>query len=294
MNINPKKALFIGLTTIDIQYFVEHYPQANTKIKTDAPLIAVGGPAANAAITYSVLGGQADFLSCIGINSFTQVVRNDFAKYNVRVIDPYEAETTDPIVSAVITTLANSERTIITHHPLELKANDQAPQIDLLDYAFIFIDGFYPELSLQLLPEAKMKHIPVIFDGGSWKKHLPQLLGFVDIAICSGNFHPPQCNTDDDTISYLKSLGINEVAISKGEGCIVCEHSSIAVEPVDAIDSLGAGDVLHGAFCFYMAAADNFIDALSKASKVASFSVQYRGTHAWIKHYNKIKNRESK
>ena len=185
MNTNQKKALFIGLTTIDIQYFVEHYPLPNTKLKTDSPLIAVGGPAANAAITFSVLGGKADFLTCIGANTFTSIVNDDLARYNVTVFDQLKDQATDPIVSSVITTLSNSDRTIITHHPQELNhtvpVNKITEQLD--DYDLIFVDGFYPELSKSILPEAKKRQIPVILDGGSWKTHLPELLKYIDIAI---------------------------------------------------------------------------------------------------------------
>lgn len=285
MNNNQKKALFIGLTVIDIQYFVEHYPQPNTKLKTEAPLIAVGGPAANAAITFSVLGGKADFLTCIGENSFSQVILNDFEKFGVTVIDQLKGAETDPIVSAVITTLTNSERTIITHHPNELAAEPLHDSLSPSNYDLIFVDGFYPELGVEILAEAKRLHIPVVFDGGSWKAHLPGVLKFVDVAICSGNFHPPKCTSSYETISFLKSFGITEVAISKGEENIESESFNVEIEKVNAVDSLGAGDVLHGAFCWYWLQSFNFKMALEKASKVATFSVKFKGTHQWIHHY---------
>ena len=277
------KALFIGLTTIDIQYFVDHFPIPNTKIKTDAPIIAVGGPAANASITFSALGGQADFLTCIGKNNFSNLILDEFKRFGVHVFDRLNNIEFEPIIAAVITTLSNSDRTIITHHPEKLELVASNVKIDLEKYDLIFTDGFYPQISIEICKQASNAHIPVAFDGGSWKPHLINLLEYVDFAICSGNFHIPTCKTDKETISFLKNYGIKKVAISKGEKSIVSDRESIEIEQVSAIDSLGAGDVLHGSFCWYWLHNKQFEKALKLASKVATFSVQFKGTHQWIK-----------
>ena len=49
------RALFVGLTTIDIQYFVNEFPASNRKIKTNPPDLFVGGPATNAAVAFAKL-----------------------------------------------------------------------------------------------------------------------------------------------------------------------------------------------------------------------------------------------
>jgi sugar/nucleoside kinase (ribokinase family) len=46
---------------------------------------------------------------------------------------------------------------------------------------------------------------------------------------------------------------------------------------------LGAGDVLHGAFCHYFALDPNFPRALRKASAVATLSCQSLGLEEWAK-----------
>ena len=52
-----KNGLFLGLTTIDIQYFVDSFPASNVKVKTHPPEIMVGGPATNAAVAFAHLNG---------------------------------------------------------------------------------------------------------------------------------------------------------------------------------------------------------------------------------------------
>jgi sugar/nucleoside kinase (ribokinase family) len=47
------------------------------------------------------------------------------------------------------------------------------------------------------------------------------------------------------------------------------------------VDTLGAGDVLHGAFCHYFALEPDFEGALRQASEIATRSCQTLGTRAW-------------
>ena len=66
--------LFIGLTTIDIQYFVDTFPESNRKVKTEAPEIFVGGPATNAAVAFAKLNNGAFLASPVGKNPFQIVL----------------------------------------------------------------------------------------------------------------------------------------------------------------------------------------------------------------------------
>src|SRR5690606_28007107 len=97
-----------------------------------------------------------------------------------------------------------SERTILTHHPEKLSNHPSHKVLNIKNYDLVFSDGFYPELSLPLLRKAREEGVPVVFDGGSWKAHLPPILENVDIAICSSNFHPPACNTNKTIMKFLK------------------------------------------------------------------------------------------
>jgi sugar/nucleoside kinase (ribokinase family) len=246
-----KRALFVGLTTVDIQYFVDRFPDSNTKVKTDAPHVTAGGPAANAAITFSHLGGKVDFLTCIGKNSFQTLLYEDLEKYRVRILDYGKDNAFQPIIASVITTTSNSNRTIFTHHPEELPRIEQVEEINLENYDFVFVDGFYPELSIPVCRKARALGLHVIFDGGSWKDHLSKLLPYIDTAICSNNFQPPKCSSEEDIFACLKLYGVKNIAISRGEKSLLLPADQIEIEEVNAIDSLGAGDVLHGAFCWY-------------------------------------------
>lgn len=282
-----KKALFIGLTTVDIQYFVDQHPEENKKIKTDEPLVVAGGPAANAALTYAYMGGQVDFLSCIGENSFSKILYDDLKrKCSLSIIDAKKGEEYNPIIATILTS-KNGSRTIVTHHPQ--KIDSYTFDVNLNNYDLVFTDGFYPEIAIPICKEANQLKIPVVFDGGSWKTHLTNLLEYVDYAICSADFIPPNCKTITDIFTFLQGYGIQYNAISKGEMSIETEGKSIPIEHVRAYDTLGAGDILHGAFCWYLTNKNfQFHKALTKASKIATESVKHKGTRSWMDYSNNL------
>ena len=86
-------------------------------------------------------------------------------------------------------------------------------------------------------------------------------------------------------MSYLAKWGISRIAITHGEGVIEVlsegVKSAIAVPKTQVIDTLGAGDIFHGAFCHFILQSD-FSSALTEAAKIAAYSCQFFGTREWM------------
>lgn len=47
-------------------------------------------------------------------------------------------------------------------------------------------------------------------------------------------------------------------------------------------DDLGAGDIFHGAFCYYYLKNSDFCDSLCRASAIAGHSCLFPGTRSWL------------
>jgi len=285
--------LFCGLTTVDIQHFVDEFPNSNQKIKTSEPEICVGGPAANAAITHSFLGAYTHFASVVGKNTFTGFVYDDFLQNRVKIIDFAENERCTPVVASIITTVKNGDRAVISHLPKSIVPSKKLTQsIDFSQCNMVVIDGFYPEITMEICEEAKKFSVPVLFDGGSWKPHTNNVLQYVDIAICSEQFMPPSCSNLHDVFNFLRDTGVEKIAITRGEKSILWKdqhlEGTIEIENLNAIDSLGAGDVFHGAFAYFYGLGNNFQSALKFSASIASFSTKYKGTRSWMEHYQSV------
>jgi len=280
------------LTVADIQYFANHSPIANQKLAATEMLVCAGGPATNAAVAFSALNGEADLLTCLGNNPFSELISNDLTKQNISIIDTMQGQPFNIGVSSVITNIGNGDRTIITKHPDQLnQAILTNNAIDISHYEIVLTDGFYPEISAPIIKQAKEAGIPVVFDGGSWKPHLTEVLPFVDIAICSEHFCPPGIKEISQIFRFLHRLGASKAAITRGEKSILWSESNVQGEvmvcPVEAIDTLGAGDIFHGAFTYFYCNGDPFCSSLEKASSVAAFSLKHKGTRQWIDPFKK-------
>ncbi|WP_346863622.1 PfkB family carbohydrate kinase [uncultured Draconibacterium sp.] len=279
------RGLFIGLTTIDIQYFVDTFPQSNIKVKTNPPDILVGGPATNAAVAFSYLNGGANLATAIGDNSFTAFIQKDFNRTQIDCVDLVAAQKNNPVVASVITS-ENGDRNIFTYNPAEIKSEINVEQLfETTDPQVILLDGFYPEFGIQCAQLAKERGIPVVLDCGSWKPQYNVLLKYADVVICSADFLPPNCTDSDDVFVFLKSKNSKEIAISRGGKSILYsdydKFGEIEINNTFVVDTLGAGDFLHGAFCYYYLK-DSFIGALSKAALFASNTCKFKGTRDWL------------
>jgi sugar/nucleoside kinase (ribokinase family) len=282
------KGLFVGLTTIDIQYLVNTFPKSNSKTIADKFSMSVGGPATNAAITFSHLGGKGHLMSVIGKNQFTSFIESDLQYYNVKFTDLLPLADQLPTVSSILTTQGKGDRAVIT-----TKSSSKFGEIDGAftsnhdDYGVVLVDGFNMEICSTLAEQARNQGIPVVLDGGSWKGGMERLLPHIDVAICSENFQSPEGGDENNVIDYLKSQGVKYTAITRGERSIVynCPDGSneIPIDSVKVVDTLGAGDILHGAFCYYYSMDNNFVSALLNASEVATLSCQSFGTRSWMK-----------
>jgi sugar/nucleoside kinase (ribokinase family) len=150
------------------------------------------------------------------------------------------------------------------------------------------VDGHFIEACQAWASAAKARGKPVVLDGGSWKDGTDELLKSVHTAICSADFLPPGCASRDEVVEFLKSRGVANIAITDGAEAIhfISGQSSgtISVPQVEVVDTMGAGDIFHGAYCLYVSSGRGFIESLAEATKVASESCRYAGTREWMKH----------
>ena len=288
-----KHGLFVGLTTLDCFYQAERPPAANEKVVADKSLLVAGGPATNAAVAFAQLGGsevnKATLLSAIGGHPLTTLLRKDLRGQGVTLCELNENWMEPPPVSSIVVSKETGDRAVIARNAegLQVKANQVSSDI-LEGVSIILIDGHQMAVSAQIARWAKVKEIPVVIDAGSWKPGFETVLPLADVVVASADFLPPNCQTSDDVFAYLSNLDIPQIAITRGNQPIYYldggSREEMAVPQIKAVDTLGAGDIFHGAFChFYLK--HTFEETLLKASRVASFACQHWGTRDWTEVY---------
>lgn len=281
--------IFVGLSTIDIVYAVDEFPAANTKVAAHSQNVFVGGPATNAAVTFAHLGGEAALVSAVGRNVLANVVREELQKHSIQLFDLSPEFEEAPALSSVFVDRRGS-RNVVSANATRIAIPAAKVDSSVCEQArIILVDGHLMQACQAWASTAKARGKPVVFDGGSWKDGTQELLKSVQTAICSSDFVPPDCTSRDEVFAYLKSHGVVNIAITDGPEAIhfVSGQSSgtIGVPQVEVVDTMGAGDILHGAYCHFAAAGCGFIESLAEGAKVASESCRYAGTREWMKRF---------
>jgi sugar/nucleoside kinase (ribokinase family) len=287
--MTPPRVLFVGRATLDVVYSLDQFPAEDTKVFAHAMRAAPGGPATNAAITHSLLGGKAVLITSVGGGPWAAPVREELERLGIDLIDlasgtAYEMPLTTALVSesGATRTIVNPPQSDVTLSPVDAwnPAWGEMPRL-------LLTDGFHLDQTQPLLRSCRAVDSQIVLDGGSWKPGTEQLASLLSVAICSERFRIPGRAADADaSIAWLAEKGVPRIAITRGAKPILGwdggRRFEIEVASIDAIDTLGAGDVLHGAFCYHFAQTGEFEPSLRSAAEIATRSCCGLGIRCWV------------
>jgi len=289
----PSRALFLGRTTLDVLYRLDCLPEEDTKVYARQIQAAPGGPALNAAITHALLGGQALLASAVGSGPWAAPVRAELDRLGISLLDLAEGTAYETPLCTVLVSAANSTRTIVNPPlstvslpPLAGSWAEAVPPSWGAVPPVVLSDGFFLPETLPLLAACHTSGAALCLDGGSWKAGTAELAPLLTAAICSERFAVPGLAPGPDALfAWFTGKGVPCAAVTRGAKPILAiDHGrrfEIEIAPIAATDTLGAGDVLHGAFCHYFAQNPGFEQALRKAAASATLSCQSLGIQAW-------------
>ena len=253
--------------------------------------LVAGGPATNAAVTVAVLGGEAVLVTAVGSSPLEAVVRADLDRSDLSVVDVAAGDREFGLnISSVVVVEGTGERSVVS---MDAGTVDEASAAVVAAAAsadtapdVVLLDGHYPAIAVAVAAEARTRRIPVVLDDGRWKPPFADLLPLVDEVVCSAAFTVPTGSAFADIASYGHEAGARVVAQTAGPGAIRLSLdgrlTTVEVPSIEAVDTLGAGDVLHGAYAFHRASGCEPEDALRRAAEVASFRCRFVGSRTWV------------
>ena len=226
---------------------------------------------------------------CVGLATVDLVQRVDRLPGLDEKAEAVSAEVAagGPATNAAVTAAAlGATVTLVTAvgaHPLGdlIRADLAAYGVTLLDATpdAVLIDGHHPALALAAARGGR----PAVVDAGSWRPVFAQLLPRAGVVAASAAFRPPGESSVEDA---MRALGVRRGAITHGPDPVRWwssdEAGELAVPPVDAVDTAGAGDVLHGALAVALARDPDLVAALRFAIGVAGIRVRHAGPRAWL------------
>ena len=283
----PPRGLFVGLATLDLVQRVTRQPGVNEKVVAQRSDLAAGGPAAVAAVAFSALGGRSVLVSALGTGPVGRLAAGELDRTGVQIVDAWEAGA-DVSISAITVLEGTGERSVVSRNAEDMILAVPADLPALAtDADVVLIDGHHADLAVAAARAARTAGVPVVLDCGSAKPVYTGLVPLADAAVCSAGFRVGEHRNFDAIAAALLAGGARLVAMTAGAAPVRWRTrettGTVEVSPVEVCDTVGAGDVLHGAVAF--ARARGVTDperSLSFGVAVASLRVQHVGPRSWL------------
>ena len=287
----------MGLATLDIVQRVRELPGRNAKTTALRQDVAGGGPALNAAVIFSVLGGHATLVTRLGQGSISSVIREDLASWGVAIVDLAGAQYR-PSVSTITVDDSTGDRQIVSTDAREDTAvtatageSGIRATLDTLKRAdIVHLDGHHPALALAAARWGSSRAIPRVLDAGRWKPIMDKLIPLSSEVVCSADFTVPTGN--GEPIPWILAQGVDFAAVTNGPAPVQWRtqdaHGSVEMEKVDAVDTLAAGDFFHGAYSFarsFHPSRGGPLDPFSSlrfGGHIAALKCTHPGTREWL------------
>ena len=253
----PPRILCIGIPVRDLTFRVSGVPGRGSKVNATHLDEICGGNALNAAIGIVRLGGRASFCGPMGDVRETssrfifeklahEGIETNHIVHMPGLVTPISAVMVDP----------SGERTIVTFRDPELW-KVQLPDAETLldDCAAILTESRCAEFCTDLCAEARRRGIPVIVDVDRAMSLREGLLNASSHLVFSSEPLQETADVADDAqaLKKIAKLTPSFLAGTRGpRGTIWLDENGAIQEtpafPVHTVDTLGAGDVFHGAF----------------------------------------------
>jgi sulfofructose kinase len=275
----PPRIVCIGMPVRDLTFRIQELPARGLKVNATHFDEICGGNALNAAIGIVRLGGRASVCGPMGDS------RETSSKYIFEKLGHEGIETQHLIhMPGLVTPISNimidpsGERTIVTFRDPELwKVRLPDPDTLLEDCAAILTENRCAEFCTELCAEAVRRGIPVIVDGDRTMSMREGLLAASTHLIFSSEALQATAGIADDgeALKKIAKLTPSFVAGTQGaQGTLWLDENQnlqrTPAFPVHTVDTLGAGDVFHGAFALAVTENQELRQALRFASAAAA------------------------
>jgi sulfofructose kinase len=269
-----------GIIALDQVFRVERLPTIGEKISASGLFVVNGGCAANTAVAIARLGGSAVLAGPLGGPA------GDDSSGD-RILAALEPEGVDcgacVRISGAATALSaifldgSGERTIVTQRDAALDTARPANPEALVAHAdAVLVDNHFPGFVLPICKAARARGIPLVLDADRTAHISDVLFGLATHVVFSSECLRATLGTDDlaAAIERMAETTAAFLAVTNGPADVLWrEKGELHRTPplsIDAVDTLAAGDVFHGAFALALAEGQSLAGAVRFATAAAS------------------------
>jgi len=243
----------VGIAVMDLLFTVDTLPGGGGKYYADNYQEVGGGVAANAAVAVAKLGGTARYVGLVGDDELGDRI---IAGLEAAGVDASAVRRAPGVASPVSAVLVdeNGERTIVNHTPGSLFADATVDPSQFDDVDGVLVDVRWPAGAVAALTSAHGRGIPGIFDfDRPMDSRGDELLSLASHVAFSHDALAVTADTDDARLGLARMAEKTKAWLAVtagGDGAYWIEDGVVRhlpAFPVNVVDTVGAGDVFHGA-----------------------------------------------
>ena len=282
----------LGIFVADISFSGPKIPSVGETILGNKYNVGPGGKGCNQAIAIARLGGNVNFISKIGKDSYGELALNTLKKNNINIENIIQDEKLQTGVAGILIDKNSGKNAInvIVGAPSSLTINEIDKQINIIKSSKIFLTQLEvpKDVTLHCLKIAKENGCITILNPAPASEISNEFYNHIDYFTpneTEAEFYTGIKITNEQEAKQaaekLLNLGIKKIIITLGEKGLFYtngkEETYLKASPVKAIDTTGAGDAFNGGLAYGLSIEKPIKECLELANKVAGISTTKLG-----------------
>ncbi len=290
MSLKQFDVVGVGLNATDTMILIPHFPAYGGKVPFLQELPSPGGQVASAMVCCARLGLRTKYIGTIGDDERGRIQWESLQGSGVN-LDHVQRRENCPNQSAyILIDQTTGERTVFWSRPDCLRIDpDEITEEQITCAALLHIDGHDTPAVARAAQIARAHGIPVTVDVDTIYKGFELVLPNVDYLITSSEF-PERWTGEADPFQALTQLqetfGMKVAAMTMGaHGALARQNGRFVYSPafvVNCLDTTGAGDIFHGAFCYSVVRGFPMAETLEFSNAMAALNCTALGARGRI------------
>ena len=280
----------VGLNATDTVILLPRFPAYAEKLAFEHEVMSPGGQVTGAMLACARLGLRAKYIGTLGDDERGRIQLESLRGSGIN-IDHVLVRKGCPNQSAyILIDQATGERTILWRRPecLRLDPSEITPEL-ITSARLLHIDGHDTPAVGRAARLARQASIPVTLDVDSINPGFDSVLPHVDYLIGNTGF-PERWTGVKDPFQALEKIrreyGMRVAASTLGPfGALALGAEGFVYSPgflVNCVDTTGAGDIFHGAFCYAVLKNMPLREALDFSNAMAALNCTALGARGGI------------
>jgi len=280
-----------GLNATDTLLVVPHFPAYAGKGPFHQEILSPGGQVASAVVTCASLGLKTKYIGTVGDDERGRIQMESLQAAGIDLEHVQVRKGCANQSAYIIIDRTTGERTVLWRRDdcLRIEPSEIAPE-QITCASLLHIDGHDTQAVEHAARIARGAGMPVTVDVDTIYHGFDRVLPHVDYLIASSEF-PVQWTNQSDPFRALEMIQqeykMRVAAMTLGaHGALALEAGRFVYSPafvVNCVDTTGAGDIFHGAFCYAVLEGMPMREALDFSNAMAALNCMALGARGGIR-----------